>query len=560
MFSTARDEIAEIARRRGIIQGDETLNDAIERVQRSIVAVDAHLEGQRDPLFDVELAATFETEAAMPGTPILANAGRKARTLGACTVIHVPKSGGGQSLLRLSEAHLGAGVGTGYDLSETDDPLAELVRLNNFLLDYDRQLIEQKRRPVASMVTLNARHPDVLRFINAKTDADFSRWRANLSVVFAGEGVDALLNSLVFPIAEAAHRCGEPGVLFFDRFEADNPTPHIPYLSTAPCAEVALAAGELCHFWYVNLAAMIVESADATRFDWERLHRTVRTVVRALDSAVQMSIDAGAAPVVVAKRRIGVGVTGFHDSLMRLQIPYASMEAESIARQISEQITFAAHSASADLAARRGPFPAWRTSRFTEPVWLARKTAHRTGVVADNDWRQLHRRIETRGIRHASVVAYPPAGVTSELLRTSKSYEPYFTLVGLSQPDDTGHRRKEIPPGVEQALRRLNASEAAKLRSQLLESDGRGILNVPESNLFATARQISADWHLRVHGAFQNFADESGAKTVNVAEDIDLGGMVDLFHAARQLGLKGVSVFRDNCLSGRSIGRTIGVN
>lgn len=352
----------------------------------------------------------------------------------------------------------------------------------------------------------------------------------------------------MFPIAQAAHRCGEPGVLFFDRFDADNPTPDISYVSTAPCAEVALAAGELCHFWYVNLDEMVVEAG--TVLDWERLRRTVGIVVRALDAAVQMSIDSGAAQVVSAKRRIGVGVAGFHSLLMRLGIPYCSDAAEALARRLSEWITFSAHGASADLVARRGPFPAWHGSRFRDMAWLQRKAAHRTGVINDKDWQHLHHRIAETGIRHASVVAYPPSGMTSELLGTSKSYEPFFMLTGQSQPDQlTGQHRKTISASVEQALFRLHPDFAAKSSQLLLDAQSRGMLSdASERSLFATARQISVDSHLRIHAAFQRFADESGAKTVNVPKNADLDTIVRLFQSARELGLKGITVFRDGCL------------
>lgn len=549
-----------IARQRGITEGEESLLDVAERVSRSVVEVDACLEGRRDPSFADELTAMFSEGTAMPGTPILTNAGRSKATVAACTVVKVPPNGTCEALWQRSTVELAAGLGVGYDLSETSDPVSQAIRLNDWLRGVDQDLVRRRRRPVASMVTLNARHPDILRFIHAKEGADFSQWRANLSVVFNGEDADRIFDSLVVPIAEAAHRCGEPGVLFFNRFEMDNPTPQISYESTAPCAEVALAAGEQCHFWYVNAEAMVVNTADGPKVDWERLRQTVGLSVRALDTAVQMSIDSGAAPIVGAKRRIGVGITGFHGLLMRLGISYASAEAEALAREVSERITYFAHSASADLAARRGPFPLWQTSRFRDKEWLNRKSVSRTGAVGTDDWRKLHDRIAETGIRHASVVAYPPAGVTSELLRTSKSYEPYFTLTGLSQPDQLTKREcREIPPSVEQAIHRLNPDEAVKLRRKLMESESGGMIDVPESHLLATARQISADWHLRIHAAFQSFADESGAKTVNVAEDVDLSEMIDLFQSARRLGLKGISVFRDNCLNCRTLRPTIGV-
>ena len=552
-----------LARRRGIIEGNESIADCLHRVHSSIVAVDKRLEGYDDESFAEELAAAFVDRTALPGTPILSSAGRNRSTVAACTVVRVPVRAGGtirtELLWERSKAALGEGVGTGYDLSETLDPLMELERLNDWLLDFDQELVQQNRRPVAARVTLDARHADIRSFIRAKESADFTRWRANISVAFRGDAVDDIFDSLIYPIAESAHRCGEPGVLFFDRFEADNPTPHIRYDSTAPCAEVALAAGELCTFWYTNLEAMVVEANNCSALDWDRLRRTVGVVVRALDAAVQMSVDPGAAPVVAAKRRIGVGVTGFHAALIRLGIPYASTEAEQLAARLSEFITFCAHEASAKLAQRRGAFPAFHMSRFRDLPWLQRKAAHRTGVISAKEWGELHRNIGKTGIRHASVVAYPPTGMSSELLGTSKSYEPFFMLTGESQPDRlTGRNIRTIPLAVEHGLARLDHDAAKRARCLLLDSSSQGSLHVPGEDVLATARQISVDWHLRIHAAFQRFADESGAKTVNVANDADLDTTIGLFQSARQLGLKGITVFRDGCLDNCFAAPTVG--
>jgi ribonucleoside-diphosphate reductase alpha chain len=122
-------------------------------------------------------------------------------------------------------------------------------------------------------------------------------------------------------------------------------------------------------------------------------------------------------------------------------------------------------------------------------------------------------------------------------------------LTGQSQPDRlTGGRNRSIAAAVERSLAQLSLESGDYKRRLLLDPSSEGILDVPESDLLATARQISPDWHVRIHAAFQRFADEAGAKTVNVANDANLDTIIDLFRSARQLGLKGITVFRDGCL------------
>jgi ribonucleoside-diphosphate reductase alpha chain len=373
------------------------------------------------------------------------------------------------------------------------------------------------------MITLDADHPKVVEFIRIKKDADFNLWRANLSVVFNGTAnhADKRFDQLIDELADAAHYCGEPGVLFFDRFEMDNPTPKLPYLSTAPCAEVGLASGELCHFMYVNLD----EISGNGNVDWNKLASAVRLAVRSLDAAVELSIDTGAYPQVQLKRRIGVGVMGFHSLLIRLGIPYASEHAVEIAKQLSEFVTYQAHTMSVELAAERGSFPIFEDSRWTDPVWINRKSSKRTGIISGTEWSHLTDNIRRYGIRNSSVVSYPPTGNASEIVEVSKAYEPFF--VPKQASSSTEHKRQ-------------NTSSAIK---RFLDAGGD-----PGSPIIATAYEIPARWHLAIHAAFQSFSDESGSKTINLDNKITVNGVRELLRSSREMGLKGLTVFRDRCL------------
>src|SRR5262249_30659559 len=263
----------------------------------------------------------------------------------------------------------------------------------------------------------------IAEFIEVKRDANFATWVANISVRASGDHAEwERLRPL---LAAAAHHNGEPGVLFNDVAERDNATPCIELTSTAPCAEVFLSPGERCVFVSINLAAHVT----ATSFNWDDFQRSVALAVRAGDAAVELAA-AGAAPVVAGRRRIGVGVCGYHTALIRLGIPYA--ESMAFAAQISEILTFTAHQASSALARVRGPFPLYGKSRWRDSRWLRRKEARRVGAVSRSDWAALESSILDVGVRNAAVVAYPPTGVVAELLGVSRSYEPHYTLVGLT--------------------------------------------------------------------------------------------------------------------------------
>lgn len=523
-------ESERIFRERGISAPHESIDGALSRAVSALIDIDAQLAGTFDPFFAEQLTEIVEAQLGIPGTPILTNAGRSNELpVGACTVVPLVTNSDGtlniDRFLAMSKVELGHGLGTGYDLSDLNDPVHELKRMNNRLREINDQFKANRQRRVAAMATLRADHPKIREFINAKRHEDFSHWKFNLSVIF--DGTQTRFNQLLNDIADSAHFCGEPGVLFWDRFAEDNPVPSIPYVSTAPCAEVGLAAGEQCHFFYINVAELASRNGDV---DWNKLAMVVQCAVRTLDAAVEISINAGAPSIVAQKRRIGVGIMGFHCLLIKLGVAYASEEAEMLARQLSEFITFNAYAASCQLASVRGSFPAFSKSRWRDVNWIERKKAARTGIIDKKDWSRLSRKISRLGVRHASLVSYPPTGNSSELLRVSKAYEPLFSLAASRSPS---------------AQSQNPLIEAVK---QFLQQGGQR-----HSHVLTTALEIPASWHLRIHAAFQSFADEAGAKTINASNQTSPSEIEQMFRIAYDAGLKGLSVFRDGCLQERQI-------
>jgi ribonucleoside-diphosphate reductase alpha chain len=559
---------------RGIIQPGETLAGSLERTVGALVELDTELNGGRDEQF-VETVVDYVNDGTIVfGTPVMTNAGRENAITAACTVLPVRVEEGRVNMSRFyhdSEAALDKAVGTGYDLSELDEPAKALVELNGALDEINTHLVKANQRPVASMATLRADHPGVVDFIRAKRGADFSKWRFNISVFLseelfeaAAEGrawdlrdndgnvVDSIdAETLLTEIAECAHYCGEPGILFKDRIDADNPTPQWEYKSTAPCAEVAMAEGEACQFSYVNVSELF--GKDGT-FDVEKFGSAVRVMTRLLDASVEHTVrnaEDFSLPLVEQKRRIGVGITGFADLLINLGIPYDDPRAATLAAQMSEALDFHSKVESAELAKQRGAFPAFPISRFLEPEWLRRKLPYSTGAITEEQWEKLFSDINEHGIRHASTTAMPPTGTSSAIVGSSKSLEPLFVITdhhgvvsrvvmeALSRSDD---------PAIQQILGHISLTGPDMLDADMLAL-------VPH---LRTARQVNSTAHLDVQAGFQTFLDESLAKTINLPQTATVADVRASLQSAYNSRLKGITVFRDNCLSERTDGARVG--
>lgn len=571
------DRTAELMRVRGMFQDGEGIEEALNRTILSVGEMDAHLmgaEGMDEPFLDRVRHFTSKGIFVF-GTPVLTGAGVEGKVTAACTVIHLSTEGGqvvNDRFYNESKAALDNAIGTGYDLSDVEDPVFALSVLNKTLDGINADLIERHKRPVASMATLRADHPEVLNFIAAKREADFSEWRLNISVFVTEELFERAENGelwglkdsrgvqvgqieateLVNAIADSAHYCGEPGILFKDRIDNDNPTPQWQYESTAPCAEVAMAAGEACQFSYINLGLVTVTnpSTGEVTFNQDLFTEAVRDMTRVLDAVVEQTINNQSdisLPLVAQKRRIGIGITGFADLLVRLRIPYDDPRAIQLSGHISELLDYHTKQMSVELAKKRGAFPAFTESRFREQEWLARKMHNATGAVPLSAWEELFEDIQTHGLRHASTTSLPPTGTSSTMVKSSKSLEPHFMLTageGVIYPSVADTLASEDDQRLATHVGTLIISSMVDLPPEIIE-------RLP---YLKTARQISPRDHLRAQAAFQSFLDESLAKTINLPEGSTVSDVQDILRDAYKLGLKGITVFRDNCLAQRSTG------
>jgi ribonucleoside-diphosphate reductase alpha chain len=534
--------VESVARNRGLLAPGEYLLDGIDRVARGLAELDASLTANPGS-FATDIRAALLSGRIAVSSQLFSAIGRSTNAA-ACTVLPVAGTNDTERIQRaVAEATVAStyGMGCGLDLTQFDDPASAAVSVNNAMHAVHAHLTACGARPPALMLTCSSAHPSIVEFINVKRDADFSAWVANISVRVDGDDLEwARLRPLV---AEAAHRNGEPGVLFQTAADLDNATPTIELTSTAPCAEVFLSPGERCVFVSINLAAHVVGGL----FDWGQFTESVRLAVRAGDAAVELAAE-GAAPVVAARRRIGVGVCGFHSALIRMGMPYA--RSAVLAADMSEVLTFTAHRASADLAIERGAFPMYADSRWTDAAWVARKAHHRAGAVPPEDWTRLAADATTTGMRNAAIVAYPPTGVVATLLGVSRSYEPHFTLVGRTGIASTA----DVALAPEVAGLLAGREEGALLAGLIMQpSTGYQVPGAAEEDILASARQIPPSVHMAVHAAFSLMADEAGSKTVNMPTTAKVEEVAALLDSARQAQLKGITVFRDGCLDERML-------
>ena len=448
----------------------------------------------------------------MPNSPTLMNAGTPLGQLSACFVIPIE-----DSLESIFEAAKQAaliqktGGGVGYDFSSIR-PQDDLVRSTQkgasgplpFIEVFNAvtEAINQGgRRRGANMGVLRVDHPDILEFIEAKRqDGVLSNF--NLSVAVSDDFMKALESDQDFPLrnprtgkvtravpakelfnalVEAAWTNGEPGVLFIDRINRANPTPGLERISaTNPCGEQPLLPWESCNLGSINLARII---DGRNRIDWRRLEEVVQLAVRFLDDV--MEVNRFPLPVIeqvtLESRKIGLGVMGFADLLIKLGIPYDSDEALSIADRIMGFIQSVARRTSFRLGRERGSFPLFALSIFAKK-WSA--------------------------MRNATVTSIAPTGSLSLIAGCSPSLEPLFGFEpkwGRSKADSKQPRT---------------------------------------SGSFRTVYQVSGDWQVRIQAVFQHYVDNAVSKTVNLRSQCRLNEVGDLIYAAYRHDCKGVTVYR----------------
>jgi ribonucleoside-diphosphate reductase alpha chain len=390
------------------------------------------------------------------------------------------------------------------------------------------------------MGVLRVDHPDILDFVRAKSQPD-RLTNFNLSVgvtdeflaaAIAGSSFD-LINprngkvgrsvdaaELLDEIARCAWASGDPGVLLLDAIERDNPTSGAGRLeATNPCGELPLLANESCNLGSLRLDAFVRDGG----VDWERLDGAVELAVRFLDDVVEVSCTPfpEIAEATRANRKIGLGVMGFADLLVDLDLPYATPQAVALAEELMRRVSGRAREASVRLAEERGVFPAFEGS-------LPARWGLRT--------------------RNATVTSIAPTGTLAILADCSSGIEPYFALAFTRHVLD-GQKLPETNPRFERALERAGALVPEVVAAVRRGGSARGVAGVPDAvqRLFPTAAEVAPEAHLDVQQAFQRHVDNAVSKTINLPAEATPEDVRAIYLSAWRRGLKGVTVFREGC-------------
>ncbi|MGH3516101.1 MAG: hypothetical protein ACRDQ7_01505 [Haloechinothrix sp.] len=538
--------------RAGRITADhETAQHMVHRIVAALAAADARCDPSGAGHFAERLGWALDTERIVFSTPIMTNAGRYPdRPLAACAVPPVDLRGDLSHVKTIVDDYHRAGMGTGFALDDVADPVAVLRYLNDVSVAGAEGGGED--RPVGNMAVLSLSHARAEEFIACKVGADArgERWKFNISLQVTDLEMHAALytagreRDLLIAAAEAARACADPGLLFADRMNEGNPTPHIgKYASTAPCAEVGLIAGETCQFGYINLGRFQT-GGGLVPVDFDALADAVRVLVRALDNAIEASLDHYPSPlsarVMAAKRKIGIGVCGLADLLVASSLPYDSPEARRLAQEVIALINYTSKVASVELAQQRGSCPAVLDgrSRYADSAFLKRFAVLEVESVTAGDWALLAEEIARTGVlRNSSTIALPPTGRSAPVVGASTGIEPLFRLAD----DLTG----QVRPGVAAALRLAERPDLLDFIAAQGHLPMDGAVPTWLRTTLATATQITPDGHLAMASAAQACVDEAVSKTVNLAAGARSIDVYDAYAKAWEMGCKGITVYVD---------------
>ncbi len=532
----------------------ETPRDMLRRVACNIAEQESSYGASPDRVkqHEEEFFEAMHSLEFLPNSPTLMNAGRELQQLSACFVLPIEDSMVSifDSVKNAALIHQSGG-GTGFSFSRLR-PKNDVVKSTggvasgpiSFLKVFNAATEAVKQggtRRGANMGILRVDHPDIMDFITAKQDnSEITNFNLSVAITDAfmhavengesyelinprtGEVTERLDARAVFDqIVEMAWLNGEPGIVFIDRINEDNPTPELGSIeSTNPCGEQPLLPNEACCLGSVNLAKMVRPKDGTYIVDYERLSKTVRLGVRFLDNVIDASryplpqIDA----MSKANRKIGLGVMGWQDMLVRLGLSYDSDEALALAENVMAFVRTEAAEMSRELASERGPFPNFAKSVFKDGPPL----------------------------RNATLTTIAPTGTLSILAGCSSGVEPVFALAYVRHVLDN-QQLVEVHPLFEQVARERGLW-SEELLDQVKET---GTLvaakDVPEDfrRVFRTALEISPTWHVRMQAAFQKHTDNAVSKTINLPSTATRDDVRDVYTLAYKMGCKGLTVYRD---------------
>ena len=531
----------------------ETVDGLFHRVADAIAQADAVFDA------DANVAATAQSFYEMmteleflPNSPTLMNAGRPLGQLSACFVLPV-----GDSMEEIFDAIKNAalihksGGGTGFSFSRLRSRGSTVNSTGgvasgpiSFMKVFNAATEAVKQggtRRGANMGILRVDHPDIMDFISCKNDThEITNFNLSVGITEAfmkaveqntdyalvdpaSHQITGRLNARkVFEaIINSAWQTGEPGIIFLDRLNRDNPVPSLGEIeSTNPCGEQPLLPYEACNLGSINLVQHLKETPDGWVLDKEKLTATVYKAVHFLDNVIEVNkyplpeIDR----MTRSTRKIGLGVMGFADMLLYLGIPYNSEEGVEMGRTVMELVESAGHRASQELAAQRGAFPTFAESIFRDGAPM----------------------------RNATVTTIAPTGTLSIIAGVSSGVEPVFAYAYIRNVMDNTHLIEANGILKDVLVRRGLYTE--ELMQQIVEQGSLAhIAGIPEDirKVFVCAHDVSPIWHVKMQAAFQTYTDNAVSKTVNFPNSATREDVREVYELAYRLGCKGTTIYRD---------------